>query len=302
MRDRSFYQALRAVGKLTGTIDAAMKLAERRRAVGAPSTDSKQWREALRRKYLTPISLGRADMLSAHDIASNLRPRVRRLGDYIESRSATSPVSVRDKDEGRYSSRCTWRKISHQIIVRSYGYVVSGGMVLKWHILDDRGETKSLHGYRWGRDKNGIKLFSVANSIDDFHPTTEDVRLGAKHCIAKLKENATTRRKFAKQIKSNERKSKAKIKQEMAIIRRAEREGLAVCVTDSIKAGNCLAGTLNWAARHGLQPGKHYRPSEVLKKANGDRHRVALVVAYAMRRHQLEMSRGYAELADHIAR
>ena len=56
-------------------------------------------------------------------------------------------------------------------------------------------------------------------------------------------------------------------------------------LADSLAAGNCQAGSEQFARRHGLNPTRWYKPNELLAVANGDAQRVRLAVLAAVRRH-----------------
>lgn len=144
-------------------------------------------------------------------------------------------------------------------------------------------------GYRWAIDAEGLCLRGAAG---EYHPTAPELIAAAsdrcRELVAALKDRAATRRQH-----------RAKAKQQQAMIRRAEREGATVCLADSVRAGNCRAGSETWSRNHGLDPTQHVTPSRLLALANGDTARVAIVVASALRRHMAEMDRGYTLLAEH---
>jgi len=171
-----------------------------------------------------------------------------------------------------------------------------------WFSNEKARKVKAPKGYYWDRDINGLKLVCKASPKDDYHPTAWDLlNLKPREIARVLQERATDRRAARAIQRQQEKEAREKQQKEMETIRRAEKEGATVCLADSLLAGNCLAGTLDWATRHGFDRANHYTPSEVLKHANGDASRVALVIAVALRRHRKEMDQGYAELAEHRA-
>jgi hypothetical protein len=286
--NRAKYQALRNAGKLTGTIEAAVRLRDKR-AAAKPQKVSGKWKQNLRAKWVRSIPLGSNDRAAAYAIGRELRSHIRNFHDVsasIETNNGRG-CTVIDRDAGRHGGPCTYRKIEHTIFVTSYGR--TDGRVLTYRLFTTDKTIKAPFGYRWGYDSNGIKLYAIARPADDFHPDTADLAAGSKHCVEKLKRNAETRCKCV-----------GETKHQIALIRKAEREGLSVCLADSLKAGNCRAGTIAWANRHGFSNGQHYKPSQLLADANGDTPRVALVVAVALRRHRREMEQGYAVLAEHL--
>jgi hypothetical protein len=203
---------------------------------------------------------------------------------------------IQTKDCGRYSSRCTYTKYEYTARVESWGIVI--GEHLHYRIDTAAGlkvETaKAPRGFRWDTDKNGIRFVSRTDARCDYHSTADDLLSGVD-LRDMARKNLATRKANEAQI----RQQKQDGKRALELIRKAEKEGATVCVKDSVRAGNCLAGTVTWATRHNLDPNGHYAPSQLSAIANGDGKKVALVIATAIRRHRVEMERGYAELADH---
>jgi hypothetical protein len=72
-----------------------------------------------------------------------------------------------------------------------------------------------------------------------------------------------------------------------------------VCYADSIKAGNCPAGTEKFGEQHGLDRKRHYTAKELLEISNGSTRFVRAAVLTALRRERREMAQGFSVLADH---
>lgn len=87
----------------------------------------------------------------------------------------------------------------------------------------------------------------------------------------------------------------------MAVVERGDAAGVAVCLADSLRAGNCRAGSLSFAGRHGLDPSRHYSAGELLAQSNGDARFVRAAVLAALRRERREQAAGFCVLADHRA-
>lgn len=152
-------------------------------------------------------------------------------------------------------------------------------------IVHDTTYTVTLpEGYRWAIDEVGVAAFDPEGH--EFHPMSRDIarRDAAAHIVAQITELAAKRLADTRAAES---------------VERAELEGAMICLRDSLRAGNCEAGTRNFAVRHGLDPARHYSPSALLRVANGDSHRVRLAVAVGLRRHRHEMAQGFALLEDH---
>lgn len=271
------------------TAEVAKSLHDQRQAMAAKLAAVRTRRQ----KRILPLG-GACQDLANKIHAQN--PRLKNWEGVKSSNTARGPAELKTTNHGRYSSRCSYTHYTYSVIIRSWVVLLPETKKLVAKIGDYPQKIISApRGYRWGADKNGVRLISIAHPTADFHPTAADLLLGARHCVKKLQEN----RKARWAVEVERRKAKADAAQAERIMRRAEAEGLSVCLRDSLRAGNCEAGTVQWASRHGLNPAKHYMPAEVLAIANGDTHRVALVVAVALRRHQAEMARGYSELTDH---
>jgi hypothetical protein len=228
---------------------------------------------------------------------------------------ALGAVATADLAENRhivqFGSNSDWRKRStFRRGVWVYSVVSGNWQTITLKIDLDSHTIHAPRGYRWDADEDGLCLRGVAG---DYHPTASELIEAAscrcKNLIESLKRNAATRkrvkRELAAQAKANKAAQKKKAvdekrraRQEASLLKQAEREGCMVCLADSIRAGNCFVGSHSWATRFGLDPAQHYRPSEILAKADADR-RVMLVVAVAVKRHTEEMRRGYALLSEH---
>jgi hypothetical protein len=140
-------------------------------------------------------------------------------------------------------------------------------------------------GYEWGEDNNGLRAFVCASPTDDFHPSAYDLRCGETHIVKSINELRTKRDAL-----------RAEAAKEIELAGEA-----MVCLADSIRAGNCMQGTLKWINRAQLNKNRHYAVSEIVEAGvrTGDMHRVRLALATAALRHRREMERGYSILAEH---
>lgn len=141
-------------------------------------------------------------------------------------------------------------------------------------------------GYAWDSDQNGLKAIRVDSPKDDFHPTAGDFiheTCLTGHIVRQIDVLRAARLRWAAENATEI----------------AQNEGVFVCLADSLRAGNCLAGTLAFASRHHLDTTRHYSAAELLQQANGDAGRVRLAITAARFRHNQELERGYCELSDH---
>lgn len=149
---------------------------------------------------------------------------------------------------------------------------------------------RSLPQLRAAAAKLGAAVDSDANGLrlrigpDDYHPSPDELRKwDVAGWVARIRTNAETRRRLAAESAAEA----------------AEAADVWVCIADSLRAGNCRAGTEQFAARHGLSTTAHYRAPQLLGIANGDYSRVRLAVKAACIRDRAERERGYAILSEH---
>lgn len=139
-------------------------------------------------------------------------------------------------------------------------------------------------GYFWDIDQNGIRIVRSRDGAD-YHPDSSDVVAGIKRCQHRLISLAETRRKKAVEVKAQARVTKSYD----LILRKI---GIVCTFKDSIRAGNCRAGTEAYCIRHGI-PLQACIPADKLPR---DSERVERVIAEAKRRTIIELQRGYAEI------
>ena len=282
------YRRLVDAGKFFGSPTRAVRLREER-AAGKVIEAPKPLRDRLVDK-MVHVEVGPCGVAKYRNMAAEQHPRRKNWDGVRPAKSLEHGWRVTEIDNGRYSSRCKYTHWTYRIHVVSAAWIASPTR-LWWRFADHPPVTIAApRGYVWGSDAHGIKLYAKRRPAMDYHPDSDDLESGPKHCVKMLRELAANRAAVAR-----EKRHAA------SAVRKAEREGLRLCMADSIRAGNCRAGTLSWAESHGFSrdPGIHVRPSDVLKRANGDYHRVALVVQVGLRRHRQEMERGYALLQDH---
>jgi hypothetical protein len=221
-----------------------------------------------------------AELARKHGASIDMRGH----GAHLYSTHGTSyGVHSGGKTKWRNGKPVSYTHATHDNYVRSLAMIRAGDPRTVDYVLHQTEVAVTLPEWMtWGVDANGLRAVC---GPDDYHPgAAELLAKNAASLIAKkLAENAETLKKYAAQAAADA----------------AEMEGVYVCVADSRRAGNCLEGTLSFAGRHGLDPARHYHAPEILAQGNGDTARVRLAIRAAVNRHQLEMERGYADLADH---
>lgn len=285
---RKYYSELKKTGKLSGTIkDCIVKWEERQKNKPLPK---KQPRSVLAKYKAIQEKLSRKTVVPLD--SEEYLNKVKKIESKLRNWELGSKADVLDR---RYTliergSNRDWNKRStfqRGALIQSY--VTCTRKLANYVIFGQTYKVKCPYGYKFDVDENGFRIIGKAG---DYHPTSSDLILASKdskYLVRKLKELAL--------IRKNE---KAKLRQQTKIIKRAELDGATVCLKDSLRAGNCLAGSISWANRHNLDSKSHYKPSKLLAMINGDSSRVSIVVAKALQRHNTEMKKGYCILADHI--
>jgi hypothetical protein len=130
-------------------------------------------------------------------------------------------------------------------------------------------------GLKFDKDDNGIFISRLTDGMD-YHPTCADWH--AKDFANQIRIGLAGNWELRRAASREEAKNKK-------AIANADHRGVRVGIYDAIKAGNCQTGIANFAVRHSLDITKYYRPSTLLKIANGDAQRVRLTIACAVKRH-----------------
>jgi hypothetical protein len=303
IRGQSLYQRLRDAGLLHGTIRRATILRNQRdknqpapRVIAPPSRFDRQ--NAAKRARAA-VNLGRESQLELFAWARSVRPRVQRWTSATASKF-TAGRTICETDQGRYSSRCTFRKIDYSPVVGSYALVCQSGRMLRYVYDAQVYRLRAPRGWQWSKDANGIRLVSLANPRMDFHPDSDDLRAyDWRKLTAQARSLYAMRRGQAAQAKREERERAANAERDAELTRRAEALGVLVCFADSIRAGNCRAGTEGFVQRAGLDARGHYSPAQLLAVAGSSSRLVAIACAAALRRAKQEIERGYSLLAEH---
>jgi hypothetical protein len=300
---RNKYKALRAAGRFHGTIKRALELRQQREA-NPPRTRAELCLRMPRiREYYrhimwlnrgTVVPIGRPlseELLAAakreNPHLRNWKAGVDETGDLGNARgwySIRSSGSNSDRRKRSTFQRGIWVRSVFQATTRRLGTMSCGPY---------RQQVQAPRGWMFQVDANGVFLRRNKPlrgiGLCDYHFTASEIlRMPMRELTALAVANAKARKR--------EQDQRANWWEH---VEKAEREGATVCLADSLRAGNCWAGTVSWARRAGLWPGKHYAPSEIAKRAGNQLQRVTLVIRQALRRHYLEMDRGYANLSDH---
>lgn len=242
------------------------------------------------------LPLGEESRKRALEASKAVNRRIK-CWDYPEATTEDRPIGAYDdEDLGKYSNRCTFHQIRHTPVLTSYAraYLLCGVILARV----GRSYTMRLNvprGYTCGEDSNGVYLRANSDGLE-YHPTSDDALGGTKQIVSRLKG-----KRF--QIHAAEREHREAMRAEKAKARwskLADDLGVHVCLQDSVRGGNCAAGTLAFARRHRLDARRHVPAAVLLRIADPEsRGYVTRAVDAARRQTALELERGYTLLADH---
>ena len=281
---RQIYSALRKQGKLTGTIKAALaKRAERDARKYRPPT-----RREIERDRLALIPLGPQHAAQAARKAREQYPRRR---NWNAPEASYNQIGIKTTHHGRYSHRCRFERLSYVPVMRSCGMVTAGRALLL--IGNDLIRLRAPRGWRFGRDDNGLYLTRLRETREAFryHPTSDEWVSGLAAIRSAAIDHEQTQRRVAREVREQQRQDR----EDAAILATLP---VYVCLRDSRRAGNCVAGTLAWARRHELDPRQHV-PAEIVRRLAARNPQALRAVASAERRTLTEIRRGYSLIADH---
>lgn len=248
---------------------------------------------AVGRKLVAPILQKNSDLpgIKIGGFSADFARKHGATGINMSGKDATIEATCRTSYGHHSAGETTWRngkpvnysRATHDNFVRSFALIRAEDprtVDFAFHVTEV--SVTLPGGCRWDVDANGLRAMC---GPDDYHPTAPE--LLAKNCaetiVGKIRKNAEIRAKIAAE----------------KLAEAADMEGVYVCIADSLRAGNCLSGTQNFAARHNIDCRRHYPALEILRQANGDESRVRLAIRAAISRTREENERGYANLAEH---
>ncbi len=144
-------------------------------------------------------------------------------------------------------------------------------------------------GYAFGVDENGLKIYEVANPEEDYHFIESEARgedsWDSRDLLTKLCDNADIRRqrREAEAHRRENDKSYAMMMDNLHLI--------MVTRFDSYRAGNCAAGTANFANRNSIDQRQLVRADRLHRLAKGgyDTERVMNTIRCAWERETIVM-------------
>lgn len=184
--------------------------------------------------------------------------------------------SRKDIDAGRYPGRCKWRKIDH--IVTYAASIAVRGRTLVLRVDGERWSLVAPAGWRWKIEDGRAVLFLAAAPDCDLHLRGRDFERPIADLVAEASRNYAARLRHAATEAANA--------QEQQLLDECMDRVARLCkvtLGDSASAGNCLAGTIDFAQRAGVEAPNCYSglPADVLLRVGG---RAALAARQAIRR------------------
>ena len=278
-RRRLYGHLMRPARTLAGAISHANEAHQL--AAGGKTPPALRERTAL-------LPLAAADAALAAELGAEV---VRRGKDWqIEATLRTSHVVHADAaTEWRNGRAVGYTRAMNISRVTSAAMVLRSGAAVAVALHTERYELAAPAAHRWEIDANGLRLVGPAG---DYHPTAAECWAARADACAALVE----------QIAVNAATRAAEAATDRAAA--AELEGVYVCLADSLRGGNCRAGSEAFARRAGLDARAHVPASLLVsaaRRVGESMDRVRLALASAVRRHRRECAQGYALLAEHTA-
>lgn len=240
---------------------------------------------------LIPIALGPRLEAQVDAEARETRPRVKR---WIDARPVTSHEKdgqIREINRGRYSFRCTFPRIDYQPQARCCGVTIASGTYAVFFVRAQTIRLTAPKGWKWGQDPHGIYL-TRRREIDEirrYHVTGDDVLSGQRACRSAAVDHERVQIDLAKQQRKIER-----------IRRSIKLSDVYVTLRDSLRSGNCLAGSESFARRINVDPKSCVPASRLMtlaKKIGGTTQRqVERAIAAAQDRAVEDAARGFCRI------
>lgn len=149
-----------------------------------------------------------------------------------------------------------WRGESHTPTLKSYGRIGNDGKLLAYIAEDKPGFIKAGLGYTWQLDNANNPMLVKTKTGDEYHVDMLDIQTGFEWCRKQLLILAEAR-------KAQNYKKSGGLKNYSAFFRKNPVE---ITFKDSVSAGNCSAGTTEFARVLMLDVKKAYNVVDVIKK------------------------------------
>lgn len=185
--------------------------------------------------------------------------------------------------------------------VTAIGLLVVGGAAIRVHETEWR--VTATDGYRLDIDSHGLRVVHIATG-DDYHPTLAQWWQTRTTGVADFSAAIAALREQRARVDAANARIAAEREARIDAVIAACHENLQVCVSDSLRAGNCAVGTLGFARANGIDPRRHVPVTVLTRLARTlpvpeTVDRLLRVLSVASDRYTAELTRGYSLLEEH---
>ena len=284
---RTKYQRLRDEGKLSGTIkECVMKRDNRAKLKEKPEKPAK----------ITRIEFGPR-------VCRWVREVVQGLPEHSKKENWESPEPSNDltkkqpfchiRNHGRYSSRCTFDRITYAPVVRCCGIVTQGRLL--WFFGNSSAVMLAARGWRFGKDDVGLYVVRVNETRQNYryHFTMDDIQDKRVWVIARSHEDDQKQRARQQAAHEKQQKDRSKYRQQAVDL------GVWVTYRDSRESGNCAAGTATFCRDNGLDIRSAY-PVKIVERfiQPTNAYLVQRAIEAAVIRSADDLARGYCVIGE----
>lgn len=132
--------------------------------------------------------------------------------------------------------------------MKSYGEIDATAKIFGFIVGDKDGSLIASKGYEFRADNFGVKLVRLSSG-GEYHPNSSDVLTGINTIRAKLLANEAIRIECAKNAAQPGKQDAVEKANRDARFLSCEKE---ICVSDSVKAGNCHTGSVAFCSVFGI--------------------------------------------------
>ena len=227
-----------------------------------PKELSNQW-SLMSRQNSAIITLSETERTKAHLICKEHHPHKKNI-----SNAQANFKTFTDVQSFEYKGRFSGYGGSNFIPqVKSYGTIDKTGELLAVIVREKNNYIKAAPGYFWDIDEIGVKLVKISKNgkTAEYHIDSDEALSNFSNVRSQLNKMAARRKAQIKIAKEHELKMTAKIQKSTAFI----------SLNDSIKAGNCRAGTIHFCNKVGLDATKQYLLKDAVKKVIKNKENVS---------------------------
>lgn len=129
--------------------------------------------ELKRKCHTVPVVMSMEEIEAIHAA----RPRVKRWARPINTMFRNAHHGTISEDCGKYSNRCTFKKIDHHPVAWSRCWITVNGRYMVYQYGPKQQVLKAPRGWKWAVDANGPHITNTAGTAD-YHPNSLDLNTG----------------------------------------------------------------------------------------------------------------------------